>query len=328
MSAPVPDLGHTYGAVLIGVFVAVFFQGMLTVQAYIYYESFPDDSNKLKTFVALLWCLDFAHLFLVCQVVYHFLVDSWGDVAALAVTYEPMALHVVFVGAATILCQGFFLYRIWTFSHGNWYLVGGVAIPCLITFALDVYITAMSSGSHSLAVCNDLRGAVLAVFALAAGTDVILALLLVWYLARGMAPGRQSTFVVARVIQYTVATGLASSTLALAGVAAYVIRPDSFVSIAMHFSLGRMYTNSLFAMLNSRRNLRAALGSVEVSDASTGASWRDGMEFRAAPSQVRVVGRGAEDDEELFHSQDRAEKGKIFGGEAGDLPQPTGVPIK
>ncbi|KAJ7448032.1 hypothetical protein FB451DRAFT_1411598 [Mycena latifolia] len=79
-------------------------------------------------------------------------------------------------------------------------------------------------------------------------------------------------------IQYTVATGLATSALAVGCLIAYLARPPSpsysscvpsldtehmrptdVSAQAMHFSLGRMYTNALLATLNSRRNLRKAL---------------------------------------------------------------------
>ncbi|KAJ7279955.1 hypothetical protein C8J57DRAFT_1220484 [Mycena rebaudengoi] len=106
----------TYGAMLIGVLFATFFQGVLTLQAYIYFESFPNDPIKLKTLVATVWVLDVAHLVLISQSCYYYLISSWGNDAALLFSTKPLDLHLVFVGLATGL--------IWTFSKKNWLLTG------------------------------------------------------------------------------------------------------------------------------------------------------------------------------------------------------------
>ncbi|KIJ32371.1 hypothetical protein M422DRAFT_265869 [Sphaerobolus stellatus SS14] len=54
MESPV-NLNPIYGAIYIGIMFATFFQGVLTLQAYIYYESFPKDPIKIKLLVALAW---------------------------------------------------------------------------------------------------------------------------------------------------------------------------------------------------------------------------------------------------------------------------------
>jgi hypothetical protein len=56
--------------------------------------------------------LDVAHLVLICQPCYHYLISSWGDSAALLVSTQALDLHLVFVGMASALCQGFFLSRL------------------------------------------------------------------------------------------------------------------------------------------------------------------------------------------------------------------------
>ncbi|KAJ7785329.1 hypothetical protein DFH07DRAFT_935083 [Mycena maculata] len=255
------DLNDTYGAMLIGTFFAIFFQGMLSVQAFIYYESFPEDSKKLKSLVAAVWILDFVHLILICQAVYHYLISNWGNDAALSQSTQELDLHLALVGAASILCQAFFLKRVWAFSKHNWILTGVLSIACLVVFALDLVMTIQGRGSASFSVYSSVASEieVVTMFSLGAGVDLSIALLLVWYLKQGMSSFEKTNFVLTRVIQYTVATGLATSLLALGCVAAYVAKPRGFIFIAMHFSLGRMYTNALLATLNSRRNLRSAL---------------------------------------------------------------------
>ncbi|KAJ6583065.1 hypothetical protein DFH09DRAFT_1309302 [Mycena vulgaris] len=249
----------TYGAMFIGVLFATFFQGVLTLQAYIYYEAFPDDPVGLKALIASVWILDVAHLALICQACYHYLITSWGNNDALLVSTQPLDLHLVFVGMATAICQGFFLYRIWTFSKKNWILTGVLGAACLTTFVLDAAMSAQISRVPSVASFSALTGEVVTLFSLGAAVDVAIAVILVWYLRAGETSFNRTTFVIGRVIQYTVATGLATSALAVGCLIAYLARPHTFIFIAMHFSLGRMYTNALLATLNARHTLRRVL---------------------------------------------------------------------
>ncbi|KAJ7690840.1 hypothetical protein B0H17DRAFT_1201420 [Mycena rosella] len=250
----------TYGAIFIGVLFATFFQGVLTVQAYIYYESFPDDLRRLKLLVSRPYgkILDAAHLVLISQACYHYLVTSWGDSAALLVSTHVLDLHLIFVGLATLVCQAFFVHRIWTFSKGNWLLTGVLSTACLVAFALEVLISAQILRVASVAYFSHLVGEVVAVFTVGGVVDVAIALVLVFYLQQGTTHFDRTNFVVARVINYTVATGFTTSVLAVACLIAYLTAPHTFIFIAMHFSLGRLYTNSLLATLNSRRALRHA----------------------------------------------------------------------
>ncbi|KAJ7343830.1 hypothetical protein DFH08DRAFT_632855, partial [Mycena albidolilacea] len=252
-------MDETYGAMFIGALYS--FQGVLTLQAYIYYESFPDDLCRtkilvspctmlfsgcsLKLLIFRLLLLDVTHLVLICQSCYHYLVTSWGNGPALLISTHELDLHLIFVGIATLVCQGFFLHRIWVFSKRNWILTGVLTAACVAAFAVEVLLSAQILQVPSVAYFSAHTGEVIALFSLGGAVDVAIALVLVFYLQQGRTHFDRTNFVVAQVVHYTVATGLATSVLAVACLAA-----------AMHFSLGRLYTNALLATLNSRRNLR------------------------------------------------------------------------
>ncbi|TFK70806.1 hypothetical protein BDN72DRAFT_503191 [Pluteus cervinus] len=79
-----------------------------------------------------------------------------------------------------------------------------------------------------------------------------------WYLCQGRNDTTlaRTASTLTRLIYQVGATGLATSLIAVAALVAYIIRPKSFIFIAIHFSLGRMYTNSLLVSLNARVNLQ------------------------------------------------------------------------
>ncbi|KAJ7800614.1 hypothetical protein B0H14DRAFT_2387068, partial [Mycena olivaceomarginata] len=197
------------------------FQGVLTVQAYIYYESFPDDLRRVKLLATKLTgafisglrhkgLLDATHLVLISQSCYHYLVTNWGNGPALLVATHSLDLHLIFVGTATLLCQGFFLHRIWMFSRHNWMLTGILTAACLATFCNgDPFICTDLAGAERRIFQRPHRRSV-ALFALGGVVDVAIAVVLVVYLQQGKTHFDRTNFVVARVVHYTVATGLAT----------------------------------------------------------------------------------------------------------------------
>ncbi|TFK35686.1 hypothetical protein BDQ12DRAFT_687799 [Crucibulum laeve] len=255
MSAPSMDA--TYGAMYIGLLFATFFQGVLSVQAYLYFAKFPRDPLKTKILVISVWLADLLHLVLISRAGYHYFITEWGNTPALMYSTEELDLHTSILGIATILCQGFFLYRIWILSHHNLYLVLPLTAGCLTTFVLDIVIAIQVSNVPLVSSFSHFKPEgveAIAISSIGAGVDVIIALVLCFYLKQGQT--NHSLSLVSRIIEYTVATGLATSTFAIGCLIAYLIRPDTFIFIAMYFSMGRMYTNALLASLNARRHLR------------------------------------------------------------------------
>jgi len=267
---PDPSLDPTLGAMLIGVLFATFFQGVLSVQAYAYYENFPEDSWKLKSLVGGVWFADLLHLVLISQATYHYLVTNWGNVDALGVSVWTFDTHLVLLGVATVMCQSFFLRRIWLFSHKNIPLVALLISLCLATFALDIFMSVQDMKVPFVSEFQILAPEVTAVFSIGAASDVIIALLLCYYLRRGGSGFEKTNSIISQLLRYTITTGLATSMLAVACLIAYFARPNTFIFIAMHFSLGRMYTNALLATLNSRRHLRAAVDHTSIPQRSPG----------------------------------------------------------
>ncbi|KAF8180535.1 hypothetical protein K438DRAFT_1976722 [Mycena galopus ATCC 62051] len=265
-----PDIGPTYGAMLIGIFVAIFFQGILSVQAYIYYENFPEDSRILKSLVAALWTLDFAHLILICQAMYHYLISSWGDNAALMQTTIPLNMHLVLLSISTVTCQSFFLYRVWRFTKNN-ILTVILAAGSLTTGILDNVMAAQAIENTSIApiLSRGCTAEVVVTFVVGAAVDLSIAGILCWHLRREMTMFDRRVGVRCGVIcngarikvldsipnNYSRNSRRLPSLLALSALVAYVTSP-TYIFLAMNFSLGRVYTNALLATLNSRKDLR------------------------------------------------------------------------
>ncbi|KAJ3769559.1 hypothetical protein FB446DRAFT_774270 [Lentinula raphanica] len=255
-----PSLNNTYGAMLIGVLFATFLQGCLTLQTIMYYDSYPKDPISTKLVVAIVWCLDTFHLVLIAQSTYHYLIDNWGVLEALGFSTWELDLNVVFIGLSSFVCQVFFLKRIWVFSKKNIFLVAFLATLCATTLVLDVVVTVQITQNRSVTEFGKRKGEIIAVFTSGAIADVALTSVLCYYIQRSGRGGfGRTNSLIGFVIKYAVTTGLLTSLLGVFTLIAYFASPAGFIFIAMHFSLGRLYTNALLATLNSRSKIRAAI---------------------------------------------------------------------
>ncbi|KAE9386664.1 hypothetical protein BT96DRAFT_513770 [Gymnopus androsaceus JB14] len=256
---PIPDLGTTYGAMLIGVIFATFLQGILTLQTVIYYDSYPSDPISTKLTVAIVWCFDTFHLVLIAQSAYHYLINNWGVLPALAVSTWELDVNILFIGLSSFVCQLFFMKRIWIFSKRNVLLIGFLAALCTTIIALDILVTVQILQNRSVAEFGEKKTEIIITFTLGAISDLVLASLLCYYVRRNTSGFEKTDSMISLIVKYAVTTGLVTSIWGILTLVAYFASPDGFSFVAMHFSLGRLYTNALLATLNSRKNLRSIL---------------------------------------------------------------------
>ena len=94
-------LSHdTFGAMMIGGWIATIMYGITTLQSYHYYQHYPNDKKSIKGLVAILWILDTVHVIFMCHALYYYLIDNFGN-------HEPL-------------------------SGGNWSLISSVTINIII----------------------------------------------------------------------------------------------------------------------------------------------------------------------------------------------------
>ncbi|KIK54003.1 hypothetical protein GYMLUDRAFT_178129, partial [Collybiopsis luxurians FD-317 M1] len=190
---------------------------------------------------------DTFHLGLIAQSAYYYLISSWGDLSALSFSTWELALHLTFIALSSFLCQLFFLNRIWIFSKRNLLLVGTLIVLCTATLALDILVTVQIMQNRSVAEFGRRKGEIIAVFISGALADVAITSILCFYVRRNRSGFKKTDSLITLIVRYTVSTGLITSILGVLTLVAYFASPESFIFIAMHFSLGRMYTNALLA---------------------------------------------------------------------------------
>ncbi|KAF9061588.1 hypothetical protein BDP27DRAFT_1369546 [Rhodocollybia butyracea] len=217
---PVPDLHSTYGAMLIGVFFAIFLQGVLTLQTVIYYDSYPKDRILTK------------------------LVQLGISTCIIGVNLE-LDVNVTFIGLSTFVCQLFFLRRIWIFSRKrmkNIIMVGLLGALCAVTLIVDVVAMVEALKQRSVTISGGSKKVTKVLVAFISGAVGVAtkgmqsqqALLPAYWVS-----SRLLLFVISKLFDFKLGMLLGAK--------------------GMHFCLGRLYTNALLATLNSRSKLRASL---------------------------------------------------------------------
>ncbi|KAF9051371.1 hypothetical protein BJ165DRAFT_1448343 [Panaeolus papilionaceus] len=295
-SGPSNALDSTYGAMFVGVLFAAFFQGMLTVQAFSYYDNFPHDHRRNKLIVATVCILDTVHLALISRATYQFVVTNWGFIPSLANSTTELNLHLLFTALTCIVVQLFYLERIWFFSHGNRWLVGALIIICLVPCALDIHLTVAILQKKSVSAFSAHTPEVIAIFTSGALGDLLIAFLICYYLRREQSAFEATRTVIAKIVQFAVGTGLATSLLAVAAVIAYFTKRNSFYFIALHFSLGRTYTNALLATLNARRHMRQMLSQSSKSTPMEFVVGSDNRITHQVPNIIRTMEQMTQSD--------------------------------
>ncbi|KAG7096253.1 hypothetical protein E1B28_003701 [Marasmius oreades] len=254
---------ETMGVSLFGVVMAAFLYGITGAQVIYYFVwTVPDapqdrrDGWVLKTLVLFVFAFDTIHMMLITHTMYYYLVSHHNDPAALNECVWSLLLEVLFNGLVALLVQGFLTNRVWRLSKrvpltGVACLLVLAEFVCIFTFAVDGLIRVKTF--EDLA---KMKGLSITVNALAAISDLYIALALCWLLHSSQTGYRKSDTLVRKLSIYALNTGAVTSACALASLVSIIAAPNTFIYIMFFFCIGRLYANSLLASLNMRPHVR------------------------------------------------------------------------
>jgi len=132
-------LDNTIGATFLGTVFAAMLYGVTNLQVYLYFQNYRNDWRLQKISVALLWVLDTLHLSLTIAAVYHYLIDSFGSLAALQLVTWSFKLQIAVNVTIIILIQTLYAVRVWKLGRHHqriWPIL--VALIVVSGYAIDV----------------------------------------------------------------------------------------------------------------------------------------------------------------------------------------------
>ncbi|KAI0311494.1 hypothetical protein OF83DRAFT_755348 [Amylostereum chailletii] len=249
---------NTLGALLVGGLISGMLFGITCTQAYLYFERYSTDRWTLKAFVGCLWALDIFDFALNGHILYWYLVTNYTNPLALeGKVVWSLSAHVLVTSVVDFMIRAMFARRIFRLSNGNVPLTAGVLATSLLDLVVGIVITVKTVTLGSIANLETLSTLFYINFASGAGSDVYVAVVLCYYLARSRTGFNTRTDSVVTVLMlYTINTGLLTAVDATCGMVLFITMPDNFVFIAFYLQLSKLYTNAYLATLNNRGSLR------------------------------------------------------------------------
>ncbi|KAJ3003519.1 hypothetical protein NUW54_g4822 [Trametes sanguinea] len=280
-----PTLANTFGAWLICASIGSMLFGLTTHQTYRYFRLYPTDKKGIKIMVTVLLVLDLLHTATTVQIGYYYLVVNYLNPAALASGVWSLRLCITETGLTMAISHSFFLRRI--FLLGGRRLFPVMVITLLMASAFDAHdlpcvalaftigepfpssfstqspgtdgmmpaVTVMTFVEVTFAAFKEYQWMVWVLLANAIMTDVAITGLLIFFLRRSRTGFKRTDSILDILMVYTINTGLSTSIITVPAMICAIIMPDNLIWSGIYVIATKMYTNSLLAVLNSRRSI-------------------------------------------------------------------------
>ncbi|PPQ65279.1 hypothetical protein CVT26_000239 [Gymnopilus dilepis] len=323
-SAGTIDIQETFGAMLIGTFVMMVVYGITTLQSYFYFVSFPKDGLPTKALVAFIWFLDTLHAVLVGHCMHFYLVAGFADHSLLANGNWCVTLSLATNLLEAFIVQLFFIRRIFICrafvseldrtkfdlnlqyapngsGGGKLHLTANVLQVFGLKTVVDLFATKEFVRLKTLSFSSVIPFGLSVVL-----SDILIAVALCILLYNNRSEFSDTNSIINKLIVYTINRCILTTAVAIAETVVFSALPDTFYSFAMDFIIGKLYANSLLAVLNSRAVLRAPsrddMSSTELSTRFHVASAV--ANHQTSLFQVRT--RGSDREEDVFSESESA----------------------
>ncbi|KAI6104368.1 hypothetical protein F5141DRAFT_1204199 [Pisolithus sp. B1] len=277
----IPD-GFSFA--FIGGLVSIILYGTTTLQTYVYYMHYSEDTFAIKLLVAAIWIVDTLHVSFVCHVLYHYLITNYGIPTSLdyiiwslpaSVLMNDLAVLQIFMVSAI---QCFFVHQIYRLCRPRlkWLVTVPIMLFVLAQFGFGIgtavleysnlskYVTGIlilvgRFVSHGSGVLEQITYYdVTPAWAIIAVAEVLItaSLCVVFYSSSSGPMFSRTKRLLNTLIIYAVNRCLLTSLVAIADLVVTNEVKNTW-TIGLDFILGQLYANSFLASLNTREHLRS-----------------------------------------------------------------------
>ncbi|EJF55763.1 hypothetical protein DICSQDRAFT_141794 [Dichomitus squalens LYAD-421 SS1] len=261
LSAAAEFADKFFGGLLVEVLIACVLYGVTTLQTFIYFQKYPNDSPYVKLFVAAVWILETVHTAFCIHVVYGYLILNFADVENFGKIYWSIGITVMTEVVLSTMVQSFYVRRVWIMSNSRRLLTGGIAFCVVCRIAFGIGSTVLSYRFREWSAFRAQKSSLVTVsggLGAAALVDVLVALTLSWYLSRGRSDFPQvSKSRVNLIMLYAVNSGAITAAASVLSVILYATQSKSLVFLGIVEIQGKLYANSFLGSLNARAHIRS-----------------------------------------------------------------------
>ncbi|KAH8818892.1 hypothetical protein DL96DRAFT_1820264 [Flagelloscypha sp. PMI_526] len=260
-ATPTPPHGtylNVRGPLFIGFIFQVLLCGVLIVQVYIYHVAFRKDHWGMKAIVFIVFVLELLQTILKSYDLYQSDVWEYGDLAQMdnqRLAWFSIGLLTPVTGS---IVQSFFGYRILKLSK-SWIAPGFIWILSLFQLIVGLVQAIISQPFKLHEVAIKTKTLVLLCVFSAATTDVLIAVLLSYYLYQMKSGIKESDELVTRIIRLTIETGSLTAITAVVIIFLLFLAEGPWFHSVLAFT-GKLYSNNLMVMFNRRIALQPHRG--------------------------------------------------------------------
>ncbi|KAK7685661.1 hypothetical protein QCA50_011005 [Cerrena zonata] len=170
---------------------------------------FPNDRNRFKFMVSLIWILDLLHTVMICVTNWLYLIQNFGSYEISHTIVWSVAVTICVTAILTFIVHGFFVHRIFSVSDGNWFISVPIVILATgrLAFALLTTTKMLTIGTFA-AFVEDFTWSFTLGLCLATAADILITAALCWYLNRNRTGFSNMDSVIDSITLYTIENGL------------------------------------------------------------------------------------------------------------------------
>jgi hypothetical protein len=249
----IPPIDLIYGPMLIGVMLNCVLFGIMVMQLFIYYQTYPKDGLWLKLFVAYLAIAETVNTACDMYLVYQPLIQRFAKIEAVEFFPIMLAASPIVTVLISTPVQMFMAWRIVVITQSK-KIPFVIAVFSIVSLAggiwVGVQVVVFKLFSKKDSFQFNLPGVIW--FVAAAVADVLITVTLVYSLRQRKTGHKKTSSLINRIIKLTIQTGLVTTITALLDLFLFTLSPKTAVSFVWDFSVSKLYTNALLSTLNAR----------------------------------------------------------------------------
>ncbi|KAF7293888.1 hypothetical protein HMN09_01184900 [Mycena chlorophos] len=247
------------GLNLMGVLINTLLYGFVLGQFLTYFSNVSRTKDPLwiRTIVWALFFLDTIHSGVEFYAVWDVGVNDFGDLARFAIVSWVIPFTATADSVAALMTQFFLLYRVNALLQ-NKYIVALLGTTSVMSCAFGTTAGIYSGILGNVAKFKPLDKWVILWLTFQSFSDLGISLTLIVALTRSRTGFRKTDSVINRLIIGAIETGVFASTFAMGDLFSFVFFQSSNLYLLFAFPIGRIYTNTLLHVLNSRAAIRSA----------------------------------------------------------------------
>ncbi|RDX44002.1 hypothetical protein OH76DRAFT_1119371 [Lentinus brumalis] len=248
------------GGLFVSVFVACILYGMTSLQSFIYFQKYPNDTRVLKYLVITVWFLESVHTAFCISFMYAYLIAGFANFLGFIAVDRSVGVAIASSVAVALCVQGYYAWRVFVVSGRSLFWTLPIALFAFCRVGFGIGSTILTYTHPSWLELRELKAGLVTVsggLGAAALVDLLVAVTLSFYLRRNRSSfHKESNSVMNKILVYTVNTGAITGAASLACVLLFAFKKDSLIFLGFFAIQTKLYANSFLGSLNARAHLR------------------------------------------------------------------------